>query len=67
MTNIDEIVNKAIPLSFNGVKCAATLLQETEKAKIRRENLKREILSLLENQTNAGNNVQPRMEGSNTY
>lgn len=53
--NLEEIVNKAIPISFPGVKCAATINIETQKAMIRREQLTTDILTLLANQQDAGN------------
>lgn len=52
--NLDEIVNKAIPISFPGVKCAAILGKEKQKALIRRDQLKKEIITLLQNNKNAG-------------
>jgi hypothetical protein len=45
---IEEIVNKAIPLSFPGVKCSATINVETQKALRRREQLTKDIATLLQ-------------------
>jgi hypothetical protein len=56
--NLEEIVNKAIPLSFPGVKCAATISVETQKAMQRREVLTEQILTLLQNQQNARDNSE---------
>ena len=50
--SIEEIVIKAIPISFPGVKCAATISKEKEKALIRREQLKKEIINLLQEKQN---------------
>jgi len=58
--NLEEIVNKAIPISFPGVKCAAMIGIEREKALLRRAQLTKEITTLLENQRNgdiSGNTV----------
>jgi hypothetical protein len=50
---IEEIVNKAIPITFPGVKCAAVEYVEKQKALRRREQLTKDIRTLLENQPNA--------------
>jgi hypothetical protein len=48
LMTIEEIVNKAIPITFHGVKCSATLRIETNKALLRREQLTKEIATLLQ-------------------
>jgi hypothetical protein len=50
--SLEEIVNKAIPISFPGVKCAATLNVEKEKALLRREQLTKDITTLLQTAKN---------------
>lgn len=62
--NLEEIVNKAIPLSFPGVKCAATVATETQKAKRRRVELTKAIQSLLANKE-LENTATSRMDGGN--
>lgn len=63
--SLEPIVNKAIPISFPGVKCALMVANETQKAIRRREQLTADILTLLENQANAGNRDSLRVDGNN--
>lgn len=56
--SIDEIVNKAIPLTFEGVKCAALENKLRQMALRRRIVLKEQILTLLETNQHAGVNNQ---------
>lgn len=65
--SIEEIVNKAIPLSFEGVKCDALRSTLTQKALRRREQLTKDILTLLETKSNAGSNVRHGVGRSEAY
>lgn len=61
--NLEEIVNKAIPLTFEGVKCAALEAKLKQKALARRATLTQEILTLVQTKTNVRNNNQRGVDG----
>lgn len=63
--NLTEIVNKAIPITFEGVKCAALESKLKHKALARREQLKKEILTLLQTQKN--DPIQRGVERAEAY